>query len=62
MEKRLDVLYKDPKKAKFEIVKRFKGSDLKGMAYEPLFPYFADVHNHSALTLTFSARIERSAC
>ncbi|XJO71096.1 hypothetical protein BDV3_000669 [Batrachochytrium dendrobatidis] len=42
MEKRLDILYKDPKKAKFTIVKRFKGSDLKGMTYIPLFNYFAD--------------------
>jgi isoleucyl-tRNA synthetase len=36
----LRTLYKDPKKAKFKIVDRFKGSDMKGWRYEPLFDYF----------------------
>jgi isoleucyl-tRNA synthetase len=43
LEKRLDVLYKDLKKAKFSIVQRFKGLELKGKRYLPLFPYFANV-------------------
>jgi len=40
LEKRLDVLYKDLKKAKFEVIKKFKGSELAGLKYHPLFPYF----------------------
>lgn len=38
----LSWLYKDPKKAKYKIVKRVKGSDMVGWKYEPLFKYFAD--------------------
>ncbi|KAJ6035447.1 hypothetical protein N7499_002600 [Penicillium canescens] len=36
----LRTIYKDPKKAKFKIVDRFKGSDMKGWKYHPLFDYF----------------------
>ncbi|KAJ3051018.1 isoleucine--tRNA ligase [Rhizophlyctis rosea] len=41
-EKRLDVLYKDPKKAKFTVLEKCKGKDLVGLEYEPLFDYYAD--------------------
>lgn len=34
------TLYKDPKKAKFQIVERLKGKDMLGWRYEPLFDYF----------------------
>lgn len=40
LESLLRTLYKDPKKAKFKIVDRFKGSAMKGWRYEPLFDYF----------------------
>lgn len=40
LESLLRTLYKDPKKAKFKIVERIKGTDLKGLRYEPLFDYF----------------------
>lgn len=40
LESLLRTLYKDPKKAKFKIVDRFKGSDMKGWRYQPLFDYF----------------------
>ncbi|KAL1994082.1 hypothetical protein VTN49DRAFT_2751 [Thermomyces lanuginosus] len=40
LEPLLRTLYKDPKKAKFKIVDRFKGSAMKGWRYEPLFDYF----------------------
>lgn len=30
-----------PKEEQFEIVKRFKGADLVGLSYEPIFPYYA---------------------
>ncbi len=40
LEKRLDILYKDPKKAKFTVLEKMKGRDLAGLQYEPLFDYF----------------------
>lgn len=40
LEKLLKTLYKDPKKAKFKILGRFKGKEMKGWKYEPLFNYF----------------------
>ena len=38
-EARLAAVYKKPED--YEVVERFKGSDLKGWTYEPLFPYLA---------------------
>jgi len=42
LEALLKTIYKDPKKAKFKIVDRIKGSDMLGWKYEPLFDYFYD--------------------
>ncbi|MBR3222085.1 MAG: isoleucine--tRNA ligase [Kiritimatiellae bacterium] len=47
---RLSTIFKNPAKAEktgtdratFEVVTEFKGSELKGWRYEPMFPYFAD--------------------
>ncbi|KAG9119815.1 isoleucine--tRNA ligase, partial [Ceratobasidium sp. 392] len=38
----LTTLYKDPKKADFKKVGQFKGSDMKGWRYTPLFDYFTE--------------------
>lgn len=38
----LRTLYKDPKKAKFKKLGTFKGSDMKGWRYVPLFEYFTE--------------------
>lgn len=38
----LTTVYKDPKKAKIKTIEKFKGKDLEGLQYEPLFPYFYD--------------------
>ncbi|KAH9847625.1 isoleucine-tRNA ligase [Lenzites betulinus] len=38
----LRTLYKDPKKAKFKKIATFKGSDMKGWRYVPLFEYFTE--------------------
>ena len=38
----LKMLYKDPKKAKYKVLQKFKGSDMLGWKYEPLFNYFYD--------------------
>ncbi|KAA8651743.1 hypothetical protein EYZ11_000065 [Aspergillus tanneri] len=40
LESLLRTLYKDPKKAKFKIVDRLKGSAMKDWKYIPLFDYF----------------------
>ncbi|EHK98995.1 putative Isoleucyl-tRNA synthetase, cytoplasmic [Glarea lozoyensis 74030] len=40
LEKLLGTLYKDPKKAKFKIIQKLKGTDMLGWKYEPLFDYF----------------------
>jgi isoleucyl-tRNA synthetase len=40
LEKRLEILYKDPKKARFQVLERMKGKDMKGWEYIPLFNYF----------------------
>jgi isoleucyl-tRNA synthetase len=41
-EKLLRTLYKDPKKAKYKKVGEFKGIDMKGWRYTPLFEYFTE--------------------
>ncbi|KDQ21864.1 hypothetical protein BOTBODRAFT_26268 [Botryobasidium botryosum FD-172 SS1] len=47
-EKLLTTLYKDPKKAKFKKVGEFKGSDMKGWRYVPLFDYFTEQYEDRA--------------
>ena len=42
LESLLRTLYKDPKKAKYKILARYKGSEMKGWRYKPLFTYFYD--------------------
>ncbi|RYP64540.1 hypothetical protein DL769_006617 [Monosporascus sp. CRB-8-3] len=42
LEQLLTTLYKDPKKAKYKIVEKVKGSDMLGWKYEPLFDYFVE--------------------
>ncbi|CEQ41339.1 SPOSA6832_03031, partial [Sporobolomyces salmonicolor] len=45
-EKLLSTLYKDAAKAKkekkYEVLETYKGTDLVGLKYEPLFPYFKE--------------------
>ena len=38
----LRTLYKDPKKAKYKKLGYYKGSEMKGWRYVPLFDYFVD--------------------
>ena len=38
----LTTLYKDPKKAKFKKLGTFKGADMRGWRYVPLFEYFTE--------------------
>lgn len=41
MESGLSMLYKDPKKAKYTVIRRLRGKELVGWKYKPLFNYFA---------------------
>ena len=41
LETSLSMLYKNPAKAKFMIVKKVQGKDMIGWKYTPLFPYFS---------------------
>lgn len=52
-EARLDAIFKKSKSGEstFEILEKAKGSRLKGMSYEPLFPYFAS-HAKSFVVLS----------
>src|SRR5690554_1400382 len=45
-EGRLDHYYKDP--SDYEIVQRYKGKELAGLRYEPLFPFFAHLKQDGA--------------
>jgi isoleucyl-tRNA synthetase len=45
-EARLPAYYKKPEE--YQIVARFKGSDLAGKSYKPLFPYFAGLKEKGA--------------
>ena len=40
LEKCLNILYKDVKKAKYEVLDKFLGKDMKGWKYVPLFDYY----------------------
>ena len=42
LESALPVLYENPKKARFEKVGTFKGKDMVGWKYMPMFGYYAD--------------------
>ena len=49
LETRLVALYKDPKKAKFKKVGQFRGEDMRGWRYTPMFEYFTEkVPNQSS--------------
>ncbi|RKO91449.1 tRNA synthetases class I-domain-containing protein, partial [Blyttiomyces helicus] len=51
-ESRLDILYKDPKKAKFTVLAKMKGADLKGMKYEPLYDFYSKGRENAFAVLT----------
>ncbi|KUL88822.1 hypothetical protein ZTR_03471 [Talaromyces verruculosus] len=40
LESGLSILYKDPKKAKYKVLRKILGKDMVGWKYEPLFSYF----------------------
>ncbi|CAI4054793.1 hypothetical protein SKDZ_02G0320 [Saccharomyces kudriavzevii ZP591] len=48
LETLIKSLYKKPKNEKYKVVEKIKGSDLVGLKYEPLFPYFAEQFRDTA--------------
>ncbi|GAB0138881.1 hypothetical protein EsDP_00007103 [Epichloe bromicola] len=42
LESCLSTLYKDPKKAKYEVVQKLLGKDMIGWKYKPLYDFFTD--------------------
>lgn len=48
LESLLKTLYKDPKKAKYTIVEKLKGTDMVGWQYEPPFDYFYEEYKSVA--------------
>ncbi|KAJ4518987.1 isoleucine--tRNA ligase [Exophiala dermatitidis] len=53
----LRTLYKDPKKAKFKVLEKYKGSDLKGKQYVPIFNYFYDEFKDRAFKVLTAAYV-----
>ena len=50
---RLSAYYKEQEDGKvlYKILEEYKGKDLKGMRYEPLFPYFKDLYDKGAFVV-----------
>lgn len=48
------------KKRNFEVLETFKGSDLKGLRYEPLFPYFNNLFDKGAFVVLNDAYVTTS--
>ncbi|CCD25231.1 isoleucine--tRNA ligase ILS1 NDAI_0E04140 [Naumovozyma dairenensis CBS 421] len=48
LEALIKSLYKKPKDEKYKIVEKIKGSELVGLKYKPLFPYFAEEYKETA--------------
>ncbi|KAF2137965.1 uncharacterized protein K452DRAFT_277585 [Aplosporella prunicola CBS 121167] len=51
LESLLKTLYKDPKKAKYKVVTKYKGSEMLGWKYEPPFDYFKEEFKDVAFKL-----------
>ena len=57
----LTTLYKDPKKAKFQKLETYKGKDLVGIKYEPLFPYFYPRLKHTGFRVLSDTHVTSDA-
>ncbi|KAL9626507.1 MAG: hypothetical protein Q9164_007865, partial [Protoblastenia rupestris] len=42
LESRISMLYKDPKKANYQILSKIRGRDMLGWRYKPIFNYFVE--------------------
>jgi isoleucyl-tRNA synthetase len=57
MEKRLTMIYKDPKKAKFTVLDRFKGTAMKGWDLVPMFDYYKEEFQGKAFKVYIDAYV-----
>ena len=46
------------KESEWKIIEEYKGSELEGISYEPLFPYFADLAEKNAFVVTLGDYVE----
>jgi isoleucyl-tRNA synthetase len=53
----LRTLYKDPKKAKFKQIGTFRGADMKGWRYVPVFEYFTEAFEDRAFRVLVDAYV-----
>lgn len=56
LEALLRTVYKDPKKAKYKVIQKYKGKDMLGWKYVPLFDYFYEEfkdHGFKLLNATY---------
>lgn len=51
LEKLLSIVYKDPKKAKYKVLEKYKGKDMKGWKYLPPFNYFYEEYKEVGFRL-----------
>lgn len=51
-ESRLEILYKDVKKAKFQVLEKMTGASLKGLEYVPLFDFYASRAGKGSFVVT----------
>ncbi|KAL6940355.1 isoleucine--tRNA ligase [Hanseniaspora vineae] len=51
MESLIKTLYKKPAQEKYKVVQKYKGKDLVGMKYKPLFPYFVEDFGEKAFRI-----------
>ncbi|KAJ9654923.1 isoleucine--tRNA ligase [Neophaeococcomyces mojaviensis] len=55
----LKTLYKDPKKAKFQVLDRFNGKHMEGWKYEPLFNYFYEEFKDRAFKVLLATYVTK---
>jgi isoleucyl-tRNA synthetase len=58
MEKLLGTLYKDPKKAKYEVLEMYKGKDMVGWTYQPPFNYYYEEYKDVAFKVLSATYVE----
>ena len=51
LESLIGTIYKNPKKAKYKVLEKFKGSSMEGWRYKPPFNYFYDEFKENAFRL-----------
>ncbi|KAK9467712.1 tRNA synthetases class I-domain-containing protein [Lipomyces arxii] len=61
LESLITTLYKNPKKEKFKVVDKIKGSAMEGWKYEPLFPYFYEQYKDIAFKVVCASYVSNDS-